>query len=259
MERHIQSATGPQAGSPQRSPETGRRKPGLPVFLAVLVLAPGVLLAAPLRQAFSQFMVTASDSKTTPSFEQVLDEGRARRHAQSRRPVSGVAGAGGRAALARSVVATAQPGRDGLLRLADFETGVAGGSDAAAATLSGDDGEDALMASAQAQSLDDTTSGPAVIGGGARGAGSGGGFGGFGGGGGAAGAQAGTPPGGADPAGSALGPDSPAGHLPQLGNGLGALSAAPEPAAWVSLILGFGLTGAVLRRRRSEAPGASQR
>ncbi|MGZ3377146.1 MAG: DnaJ domain-containing protein [Phenylobacterium sp.] len=86
-----------------------------------------------------------------------------------------------------------------------------------------------------------------------------GGFGGFGGGGGAAGAQAGTPPGGADPAGSALGPDSPAGHLPQLGNGLGALSAAPEPAAWVSLILGFGLTGAVLRRRRSEAPGASQR
>ncbi|MGZ6014466.1 MAG: PEPxxWA-CTERM sorting domain-containing protein, partial [Phenylobacterium sp.] len=145
-----------------------------------------------------------------------------------------------------------------LLRLADFETSVAGGSDAAAATLSGDDGEYALMASAQAQSLDDMTSGPAAIGGGARGAGSGGGFGGFGGGG-AAGAQAGTPPGGADPAGSALGPDSPAGHLPQLGNGLGALSAAPEPAAWVSLILGFGLTGAVLRRRRSEAPGASQR
>jgi hypothetical protein len=109
-------------------------------------------------------------------------------------------------------------------------------------TLIGDDGGDELMSKRQHQAVIEETSPSFAIGGGSLGGGFGGGMGG--------GAPLAGSPGASGLGQSTPEPDPLTDKLAQLGDKAGAPSAAPEPAVWVNLILGFGLTGAMLRKRR---------
>ena len=90
---------------------------------------------------------------------------------------------------------------------------------------------------------------PNGAGGGGNGGSAGGGSGNGGSGGGGTG---GTPPPGGVPNGSG---GSNGGGGPASGPNGGLTTAIPEPAAWMTLITGFGLMGALLRRRRAIAAG----
>jgi hypothetical protein len=152
-----------------------------------------------------------------------------------------------------AAIATPRSAREGLLKLTDMAAATSDSPDETAATLAGDDGDDTLMAAAGSQSFANAISGSNDVGGMARGgASSGSGWGGFGGigDGGSAGAQAGATTGGSSLAALTPGPDAVTSDPSLLGVSPGGLSAAPEPAVWVSLILGFSLTGAMLRKRR---------
>ena len=97
--------------------------------------------------------------------------------------------------------------------------------------------------------LPDDDTPPNGAGGGGNGGSAGGGSGNGGSGGGGTG---GTPPPGGVPNGSG---GSNGGGGPASGPNGGLTTAIPEPAAWMTLITGFGLMGALLRRRRAIAAG----
>jgi uncharacterized membrane protein YgcG len=257
MDPQLQITTGSQTGSPDEAPEFGPRRRMLPVVLAVVVLAPGVLLAAPLKHAFANFMVGANPDATAVDEEPVGDGGGAHRRADAlHRHAAGSTGAG----RATHVPAAASPwARVGMLKLADLQTDILNSSDDADATLVGDGGGDDLMSKRRDPISADLTSGSFVMSGHSQGGGFGGGLDAGGGGGGSGGRAA---PARSETAGlgnSTPGPDTLTDDPSLLGTAPGALSGAPEPAAWISLILGFGLTGAVLRRRTGQAGISAQR
>lgn len=265
MEAHVQIATAAKAGPPPEASRRLRLKRTLPMALAALVLVPSVLFAAPLKAAFDNLLV-ATENKVALDGQPLGEDGSLLRRAASHRGPAGGEGGGVAPGRPLVLVAARRSTHDGLLKLADFQSTMASqGAD----TVLGDDASDGDLMTATHRAAADMASvssdiGPAQI---RAASGRGGGFGsGLGGGDGGIGAQAGRPGGAPDAAGAAgpggstagLGDDGAAGLSP-LGSGLSTLSAAPEPAAWVSLILGFGLTGAVLRRRRRDARPAAQR
>jgi len=262
MEAHVQIANAGQAGSPSEPTRTRRLKRTLPVALAALVLAPGVLLAAPLRQALDNLVVATTASKVMLDLEPLMDEGRVHRRAESHRHIADGEGGGGGVARPPVLTEARQSAREGLLKLADFQATVASqGTDGA---LVGDEQDDGALMAAGGRRSSDMASDASAIGGAApirASSAYGGGFGSGLGGGGGVGARAGALADGspAGPGGSISGSDDATPALTPLSNGLSALSAAPEPAAWMSLILGFGLTGAMMRRRHSLAGVATQR
>ncbi|WP_324364726.1 PEPxxWA-CTERM sorting domain-containing protein [Phenylobacterium sp.] len=226
-------------------------------MLAAAVVAPGALLAAPLQQAFSNFMVGIETSKVMPDTESAGGEGRRVRYGASHRHQADSAGGGG--AHPRMIATARLSAGEGLLKLTDLQTDVLNTSLAGATTLVGDDDGDGLMSKSQARPImEETSSASATVGrssGGGFGGGFGGGSSGGGSGGGAPGAES---SGSAGLGGSAAGPDTPTDDPSLLGDAPAAPSAAPEPAAWVSLILGFGLVGSVLRARRRDIPLAQR-
>ena len=257
METPVQTAAGAEAGLPPEGPMRRRLKRAAPVVLAALVLAPGVLLAEPLQQAFANWVIVAdAPTPATAGFEGEGGAPSLRR--DSYRPHRDAASAVGR--TTRGAVAVAPPCDLPFLKLADLQEALPSGGADQTATLGDDDGlgvqtqahtsaGDGLMAG---QTMGDGRS----LGGGVFGSGGfGGGLasGGMGGGGGPGAAGS---PGPLASSTQAAGPDAGTSLFgldpSQLANAPDALSAVPEPTTWVSMILGFGLIGAARRRRRGE-------
>ena len=256
MKTPVQTAAGAEAGLPPEGPARRRLKRAAPVVLAALVLAPGVLLAEPLTQAFANWVIV-DDAPTpvTAAFEGEVGAPSIPR--DSYRPHRDAASAVARATRGAVAVAVAPPRDLPFLKLADLQEALPSGGADQTATLGDDDGL-GVQTQAHTSAGDGLMAGQAMggglsLGGGAfRSGGFGGGMGmGGGGGPGAAGSSgplaSSTQAAGPDVGTSLFGVDPS-----QLANAPDALSAVPEPTAWVSMILGFGLIGAALRRRRGE-------
>jgi hypothetical protein len=265
MDTHVDMAPGREAGSEPEGPAQPRLRYVVPAIVAALVLAPGIILGAPIKHAFSNF-VTGLQNGDAPDEIEAVDSSlwldvKAENPADLFIRIVG----GARAIPVSWSVPLAAPGSPGFLRVADAQADDATFEDASAALAdmqaetSGTPPTPAVetQASGGSSSLGGPGSG---FGGrfnsgssGFSGAGIGGGGGGDGGGSSAGGGGGGSSAGGvdsslADAVASTDGSD-PDGSL--LDASASAVAGVPEPSSWAILILGFGGAGAMVRRRRA--------